>query len=59
MAEIVFDQLEPFADQIVQSLSKVMRLAGAKTELIFVYGGGSIPMRQQSHLREKLVEKLR
>lgn len=59
VAEIVFDQLEPFADQIVQSLSKVMRLAGAKTELIFVYGGGSIPMRQQSHLREKLVEKLR
>jgi len=36
-----------------------MRLANARAELIYVYGGGSIPMATQSSLRTKLADKLR
>lgn len=57
--KIVYEQLEPFADQIVEEVSKDLRQAGARPELFFVYGGGSIPMGLQSNLRAKLVEKIR
>ena len=56
---VVYDQLEPFADEIVTAVSKTMRAANARAELIFVYGGGSIPMASQSSLRTKLAEKIR
>lgn len=56
---IVYEQLEPFADEIVTAVSKTMRLANARAELIYVYGGGSIPMATQSSLRTKLADKLR
>ncbi|MCT3034235.1 ParM/StbA family protein [Pediococcus parvulus] len=56
---VVYQQLEPFADQIVDAVSKTMRTTGAQTELVFVYGGGAIPMLSQSQLRNKLVAKLR
>lgn len=57
--EYVYQQLEPFADQIIDAVSKTMRTTGAQTELVFVYGGGATPMLSQSHLREKLAAKLR
>ena len=57
--KVVYDQLEPFADEIVTAVSKTMRAANARAELIYVYGGGSIPMATQSSLRAKLADKLR
>lgn len=57
--KVVYDQLEPFADEIVTAVSKTMRAANAWAELIYVYGGGSIPMATQSSLRAKLADKLR
>ena len=35
-----------------------MRIA-KDTELVYVYGGGSIPMMNESNLREELNEKLK
>jgi len=57
--KVVYDQLEPFADEIVTAVSKTMRAANARAELIYVYGGGSIPMATQSSLARKLADKLR
>ncbi len=57
--QIVFDQLEPFADKIVTAASKTMRKAGANVEILYVYGGGSIPMLEQTALRQKLSQKMK
>lgn len=57
--QVVYDQLEPFADQIVATASKTMRKAGANIEVLYVYGGGSIPMLEQTALRQKLAAKLK
>ena len=57
--QIVFEQLEPFADKIVTAASKTMRKAGANVEILYVYGGGSIPMLEQTSLRQKLSQKMK
>lgn len=57
--DIVNSQLDGFAEQIIQAVSKAMRLSSDKIELIFVYGGGSIPMVKGNVLRKKLSLKLR
>lgn len=57
--QIVFEQLEPFADKIVTAASKTMRKAGANVEVLYVYGGGSIPMLEQTELRQKLAQKMK
>lgn len=57
--QIVFEQLEPFADKIVTAASKTMRKAGANVEIVYVYGGGSIPMLEQTALRQKLSQKMK
>ncbi|MBX0283840.1 ParM/StbA family protein [Lactobacillus salivarius] len=57
--QIVFEQLEPFADKIVTAASKTMRKAGANVEILYVYGGGSIPMLEQTALRQKLSQKMK
>ena len=49
--QTVFEQLAPFADKIVEAASKTMRKAGANVEVLYVYGGGSIPMLEQTELR--------
>ena len=36
-----------------------MRKANSSTEVVFVYGGGSIPMKEQSDLRQRLSEKMK
>lgn len=59
VAQVVNDQLSPFVDKIVKTTSSVMRKSGVPAELIYVYGGGSIPMSQESDLREQLVSKLK
>ena len=57
--QTVFEQLAPFADKIVEAASKTMRKAGANVEVLYVYGGGSIPMLEQTKLRQKLAQKLK
>lgn len=57
--QIVFEQLEPFADKIVTAASKTMRKAGANVAVLYVYGGGSIPMLEQTELRQKLAQKMK
>ena len=56
--QVVYDQLEPLADKIIDTVSQTMRIA-KDTELVYVYGGGSIPMLDESNLREVLNEKLK
>ena len=57
--QTVFEQLVPFADKIVEAASKTMRKAGANVEVLYVYGGGSIPMLEQTELRQKLAQKMK
>ncbi len=57
--KIVFAQIEPFCDRIVAEVSRSLRKAGANIEVVFVHGGGSIPMKDQSQLRAKLNAKLK
>ncbi len=58
--EIVYAQLEPFCDRIVDNVSKA---AGkSRTQALMkscVVGGGSIPMKDHSNLRSKLVDKMK
>lgn len=56
---IVFAQLEPFCNRIVDEVSRALRKAGADIQVVFVHGGGSIPMKDHSQLRVKLEDKLR
>ncbi|MDC2828969.1 ParM/StbA family protein [Limosilactobacillus mucosae] len=57
--DVVNEQLTPFVNNIVQTTSSVMRKSGVPVELIYVYGGGSIPMDKESNLREQLEKKLK
>ncbi|WP_347284083.1 ParM/StbA family protein [Lactobacillus taiwanensis] len=57
--EVVYDQLDVLTDKIVSTVSQVLRNGGTQAELVFVHGGGSIPMAEQSNLREDLDAKLR
>ena len=57
--KIVFAQLEPFCNRIVDEVSRALRKAGADIQVVFVHGGGSIPMKGHSQLRVKLEDKLR
>lgn len=57
--QTAFEQLAPFADKIVEAASKTMRKAGANVEVLYVYGGGSIPMLEQTELRQKLAQKMK
>lgn len=56
---VVQDQVEPLADKIVKTVSQVVRGANSDVNVIFVHGGGSIPMGRYSNLRAKLSEKLK
>lgn len=57
--KVVFAQIEPFCDRIVDEVSRSLRKAGANIEVVYVHGGGSIPMKDQSQLRTKLDAKLK
>ena len=57
--KVVFAQIEPFCDRIVAEVSRSLRKAGANIEVVYVHGGGSIPMKGQSQLRAKLNAKLK
>lgn len=56
---IVQYQFTPFVNSITNATSAVMRKANSSTEVVFVYGGGSIPMKEQSDLRQRLSEKMK
>lgn len=57
--KMVYEQLEPFCDRIVDNVSKAVNKAGAGIEEFICVGGGSIPMREHSNLRQKMVDKLK
>lgn len=57
--EVVYEQLDVLTDKIVSTVSQVLRNGGSQAELVFVHGGGSIPMSEQSNLREDLDAKLK
>lgn len=57
--ETVYDQLDHFNDDIIQTTSSVMRHAGTDIEAAFVFGGGSIPLLKETNLRQRLVDKLK
>lgn len=57
--KVVYAQLEPFCDRIVIEVSRSVRKAGATIEVVYVHGGGSIPMKDQTMLRTKLEDKLK
>lgn len=57
--QVVFDQLDQLVDQIIDATSETMRHANSDIELVYVYGGGSIPLLKNSDLRHQLVEKLK
>lgn len=55
---VIREQMDPFVDNILQTVSSVISKIGMAPELVFVYGGGSIPMSSESTLRKQLVESL-
>lgn len=57
--KVVQAQYEPFEEQIVQELSKTVRHAGPNLDVVYVYGGGSIPLGQTPQLRNKLINKIK
>jgi plasmid segregation protein ParM len=57
--QVVFDQLEQLVDQIIDATSETMRHANSDIELVYVYGGGSIPLLKNSDMRTRLVNKLK
>ena len=56
--EVVDEQVGPLTDSIVSAVSQTLRIA-RETEIIFVYGGGSIPMKDNSELRLRLSKKVK
>lgn len=57
--EVVNEQLSPLVDQIIDSTSETMRNSKTGIDLVFVYGGGSIPLREHTNMRDQLVSKLK
>lgn len=55
--EAVNQQLMRLVDSIVNTTSKTLRKASASIDVIFVLGGGSIPLKDQTDLRAQLVQK--
>lgn len=56
--EIVKDNSSDLVQSILDSVSKIMREANLNPDIVFVYGGGSIPLNTDTDLRTKLGEKL-
>lgn len=56
--DVVDEQVGPLTDSIVDAVSQTLRMA-RETEVIFVYGGGSIPMKDNSELRLRLSQKVK
>ena len=56
--QILIEQLQPLSDGIVDASSNILSLTANDTDVVFVLGGGSIPMLKQSNLRSDLVELL-
>lgn len=56
--DVVDEQVGPLTDSIVDAVSQTLRIA-RETEVIFVYGGGSIPMKDNSELRLRLSQKVK
>lgn len=56
--QILIEQLQPLSDGIVDASSNILSLTANDTDVVFVLGGGSIPMLKQSNLRRDLVELL-
>lgn len=57
--EVTYNQLNQFVDLIIDKTSEVMRHAGTDIELVYVYGGGSIPLGTETDMRTRLANKLK
>ena len=49
---------QDLAQDITDQMSKALGQGGLNPELVFVTGGGSIPMREDTDLRQMLTDKL-
>lgn len=58
ISQILIEQLQPLSDGIIDASSNILSLTANDTDVVFVLGGGSIPMLKQSNLRRDLVELL-
>ena len=56
--EIVRNNSQDLVRSILDSVSKIMREAHLNPDLVFVYGGGSIPLNRDTSLRLQLSKKL-
>ena len=55
--EAVLDEnIVPLSEGIVDAVSNILTLVSNDLDVIYVYGGGSVPMAERSHLREQLVQ---
>lgn len=58
VAQIVKANSQDLVQSILDNVSKLMREASLNPDLVFVYGGGSIPLNRDTDLRQLLDEKL-
>lgn len=56
---VIKDSSKKLETEIIDSVSKIMGTNSLTPSLVFVYGGGSIPMLVDTNLRDRLAEKLR
>lgn len=54
----VDERAQFYCNQVAVELSRVLAVVGARTEVIYVYGGGSGPLRERLHqvLMDKVIE---
>lgn len=57
--ETIKEELIPFQNNLISGISMVMQDAGSEIGLVFVYGGGSITLKEISSFRAELSEKLK
>lgn len=56
--DIVKNNSQDLVQSIIDSVSKIMGQASLNPNLVFVYGGGSIPLNRDTNLRQRLNDKL-
>lgn len=56
--EILQSNILELSDGILDSASDLLSMNANKTDVVYVLGGGSIPMEKESNLRQELVELL-
>lgn len=57
--DIVKENSKNLVQSIVASVSKIMGQSSLNPDVVFVYGGGSVPLARDTDLRQQLSQKLR